>query len=90
MIEKIRYELLPHNFSLNKDLSNNLNKNRLPIVAWAVSATLAGAAGNSETLGSKFSHETARAAGVLMLLYKGSHISHAHIIFIRKIRIDFL
>ena len=32
MIEKIRYELLPHNFSLNKDL-NNLNKNRLPIIA---------------------------------------------------------
>ena len=32
MIEKIRYELLPHNFSLNKDLSNNLNKKRLPIV----------------------------------------------------------
>ena len=31
MIEKIRYKLLPHNFSLNKDLSNNLNKKRLPI-----------------------------------------------------------
>ena len=38
MIEKMRYELLSHNFSLNKDL-NNLNKKRLPIVAWAVSAT---------------------------------------------------
>ena len=59
MIEKIRYELLPHNFSLNKDLSNNLNKNRLPIVAWAVSAKLADTVGNFETLGSKFSHETA-------------------------------
>ena len=59
MIEKIRYELLPHNFSLNKDLSNNLNKKRLPIVVWAVSATLAETAGNFETLGSKFSHETA-------------------------------
>ena len=35
MIEKIRYKLLPHNFSLNKDLSNNLNKKRLPIIAWA-------------------------------------------------------
>ena len=35
MIEKIRYKLLPHNFSLNKDLSNNLNKKRLPIVVWA-------------------------------------------------------
>ena len=33
MIEKIRYELLPQNFSLNKDLSNNLNKKRLPIIA---------------------------------------------------------
>ena len=40
-------------------------------------------AGNFETLGSKFSHETARSAGILMLLYKGSHISHAPIIFIR-------
>ena len=46
-----------------------LNKNRLPIVAWAVSATLADTAGNFETLGSKFSHETARSAGILMLLY---------------------
>ena len=60
MIEKIRYKLLPHNFSLNKK--------RLPIVVWAVSAKLADTAGNFETLGSKFSHETARAAGVLMLL----------------------
>ena len=33
MIKKIRYELLPHNFSLNKDLLNNLNKKRLPIIA---------------------------------------------------------
>ena len=51
MIEKIRYKLLPHNFSLNKK--------RLPIVVWAVSAKLADTAGNFETLGSKFSHETA-------------------------------
>ena len=90
MIEKIRYELLPHNFSLNKNFSNNLDKKKLPIVVWAVSSEPADTAGNFETLGSKFSHETTRSAGVLMLLYKGSHISHAHIIFIRRIRIDFL
>ena len=57
MIEKMRYELLSHNFSLNKDL-NNLNKKRLPIVVWAVSANVADTAGNFETSGSKFSHET--------------------------------
>ena len=41
MIEKMRYELLSHNFSLNKDL-NNLNKKRLPIVAWARDSHLRG------------------------------------------------
>ena len=41
MIEKIRYELLPHNCPLNEK--------RLPIVVWAVSATLADTAGNFET-----------------------------------------
>ena len=38
----MRYELLPHNFSLNKDLSNNLNKKRLPIIARAKDSHLRG------------------------------------------------
>ena len=50
MIEKIRYKLLPHNFSLNKK--------RLPIVVWAVSAKLADITGKFETLGSNFRQET--------------------------------
>ena len=54
-----------------------MKKEKLPIVAWAVSATLADTAGNFETLGSKFSHETARVAGVLILLYNGSLILYA-------------
>ena len=35
-----------------------LNKNRLPIVAWAVSAILADITGKFETLGSNFRQET--------------------------------
>ena len=64
-IKEVQFQTYPNLYPLNK--------NRLPIIAGAVSADMADTAGNFETQGSKFSHETARSAGVLMLLLRKSN-----------------